>query len=52
MRWKDDPAIRESIVTMEAEVDIGYDGAHCVTIANNASLNEIISILGGLNDLP
>jgi len=52
MRWKDDPAIRDSIVTMEAEVDIGYDGAHCVTIANNTSLDEITAILGGLNDLP
>jgi hypothetical protein len=47
MEWKDDPAL-EGPVDMTAELDLGLDAAHCKTIKNKATLEEIEEFLKGL----
>lgn len=47
MSWKDDPAL-EGPVPMEAELDIGFDGAHCKTLKNGATIEEITEFISTL----
>lgn len=47
MEWQDDPKLL-SDVKIGAELDIGKDWGHCVTLANNCSLLDIEQALSGL----
>lgn len=47
MQWKNDKAL-EGPVPMEAELDIGFDAAHCITIKNGIDTETITEILNGL----
>jgi DNA polymerase-1 len=44
MQWQEDPLLHSDI-KLGAELDIGYDWAHCNTLKNNASLEEIEDFL-------
>ncbi len=50
MRWKNDPAL-EGPVTMEAELDIGRGWYGCKTLANYVTLEEVVTFLGGIDDV-
>lgn len=45
MRWRDDPRLLNSAVTLEAEVDFGSSWYDLTTIKNNASEEELLEAL-------
>jgi len=49
MSWKDDPAL-EGPVPMEAELDIGYNGAYCKTLKNSATIEDVQVFLDALKE--
>ena len=40
MKWKAEGSL-DGPVPMESELDLGFDGGHCTTLKNGASLEEI-----------